>query len=425
VSASKGALAVAWLPRRRVLNLRTKSNGELFRLFRVELALRYRGERSLKEAERVISKFEQSLGGYPPSVELAKSYLSGFRLRKPNTLARYTVLIGQFMKWYGEPLDIQIRQPKMLPQVTGLDEVVQVTDAMASRKTHKNKAERDILLVETARLTGLRRAELANLNIGDLDFVNLVVVVRSGKGLRDRSVPLVPSLSARLEAFCRGRDPGESVFGLKAVTISGKISTWAKKAGQPQIHAHSLRHQFGTELGRKGVSARVIQSLLGHSDLGVTQLYVDVVGKDLRDAVGVLDDTALPASTERKTETRGATSDSRQKNGLRDEAELGPHQRELFYFGQSLRDRLTLPTPEEVVRAVARGDRPAMWVGGPALNAFTQYPNVDGAKDKRRAASGNDIFSSVTSFTASSRNSFVYLPCGTPFILTPPSFYLT
>jgi len=43
---------------RRILNLRTKSNEELFRLFRAELAFRYRGENSLKEAERVISKFE-------------------------------------------------------------------------------------------------------------------------------------------------------------------------------------------------------------------------------------------------------------------------------------------------------------------------------------------------------------------------------
>ena len=61
----------------------------------------------------------------------------------------------------------------------------------------------------------------------------------------------------------------------------------------------------------------------------------------------------------------------------------------------------------------------------PALYAFTQYPNVDGGKDNRRAASGNDSFSSVTSPTASCRNSLVYLPCRTPFILTPPSHYLT
>jgi hypothetical protein len=51
--------------------------------------------------------------------------------------------------------------------------------------------------------------------------------------------------------------------------------------------------------------------------------------------------------------------------------------------------------------------------------------SVDGARDSRRAASGNDSFSSVTSFTASRRNSLVYLPCGIAFNLTPTSFYFT
>ena len=279
------------------MNLRTKPNDEVFRLWRGELAFHYRSERSLREAERVVDKFEEFLGGYPPTVELAKRYLSQFLSHKPNTIARYTTLVGQFMKWYGEPLDIQIKQPKMLPQVTEPQDVSKLEAAMASRKSHKRKAQRDILLVETARLTGLRRAELANLKVGDLDFTNEVVLVRSGKGIRDRSVPLVPSLSAKLQTFCHGRKPSESLFGLRAVTISGKISSWAKKAGCPQIHAHSLRHQFGTELARKGVSARTIQSLLGHSDLAVTQRYLDVVGKDLRDAVNVLDETTTPNGT--------------------------------------------------------------------------------------------------------------------------------
>lgn len=270
------------------MNLRTKPNDELFQLWKGELAFRYRSERSLKEAERVIGRFEEFLGGYPPTIELAKSYLSQYRPRKPNTIARYTILIGQFMKWYGEPLDIQIKQPKMLPQSIDAEDVAKVETAMASRQSHKQKAQRDILLVETARLTGLRRAELANLKCGDLDFVNQVVRVQSGKGLRDRSVPLVPSLTARLEILCRGRTPSESLFGLKAVTISGKISSWAKKAGCRQIHAHSLRHHFGTELARKGANARTIQRLLGHSDLAVTQRYIHVVGKDLRDAICLL-----------------------------------------------------------------------------------------------------------------------------------------
>src|SRR3972149_4185049 len=61
----------------------------------------------------------------------------------------------------------------------------------------------------------------------------------------------------------------------------------------------------------------------------------------------------------------------------------------------------------------------------PALNFFTQLTIVDGGNDNRRPASGTDRPSSVTSFTASSRNSWLYLPCGPLFKLTPPSPYFT
>src|SRR3989304_9104954 len=61
----------------------------------------------------------------------------------------------------------------------------------------------------------------------------------------------------------------------------------------------------------------------------------------------------------------------------------------------------------------------------PALNCFTQLTIVDGGNDSRRPTSGTDSFSSTTSFTASSRNSLLYLPCGPLFNLTPPSLYFT
>jgi integrase len=279
---------------KRMLSLRNKSNAELFTLWRSELAFRYRSERALKEAGRVLSHFEQFLGGFPPSAELAKGFLSQYLTRKTSTLARYSGIIAGLMKWYGEPLDIQIKRPKPLPQMVDSSDTDRIEAAMRDRKTHKKLAQRDILLVETARFTGLRRAELSALKIGDIDFGNQLLVVRMGKGQRDRSVPLVASLACKLEAFCRGKRPEESIFGLKPVSISGKIRDWAEKAGCPQVHAHSLRHQFATTLARRGVGARAIQQLLGHEDLGTSQRYIDLVASDLREAVRALEEPPQP-----------------------------------------------------------------------------------------------------------------------------------
>ena len=106
------------------------------------------------------------------------------------------------------------------------------------------------------RLTGLRRSEAANLKVGDLDFVNKVLVVRDGKGGKDRSIPLVEQTSDQLQQFCAGKGPEDSVFGISPGTVSANISAWAKKAGCPHIHAHSLRHEFATQLARDGAEVQ-------------------------------------------------------------------------------------------------------------------------------------------------------------------------
>jgi site-specific recombinase XerD len=279
---------------KRMLSLRTKSSEELFALWQSELAFRYRSQYALKEAYRILGAFQHFLGGYPPSAELAKSYLAQFLNRKTSTIARYTNIIAQFMKWYGDSIDVSIKRPKQLPQLTDPRDSDKLEEAMRRRKTHKRKTDRDVLLLDTFRLTGLRRGELANLRVEDLDFTNRVLLVRAGKGEKDRSIPLSANLSSKLEKFCQGRGKEESVFGLAAVSISDKISRWASKAGCPHIHVHSLRHEFATQLARQGVDARRIQLLLGHSSMETSQQYIDLIGGDLRDAVELLDNHHKP-----------------------------------------------------------------------------------------------------------------------------------
>ncbi len=78
---------------RRQLELRQKTNDELFALYEGELAFRHRSVRGIHEAKRVLRHFHNYLGEYPPTPELAKSFLSTFKNHKPTTIARYAAIL--------------------------------------------------------------------------------------------------------------------------------------------------------------------------------------------------------------------------------------------------------------------------------------------------------------------------------------------
>ena len=88
---------------------------------------------------------------------------------------------------------------------------------------------RDTLLVSLALKSGLRRAELANLAVKDI-HTDFLLVVRSGKGDKDRAIPLLPDIAIRLHNFTREMKPDGKVFNLKATSIGNKIRRFAQKA---------------------------------------------------------------------------------------------------------------------------------------------------------------------------------------------------
>ena len=142
--------------------------------------------------------------------------------------------------------------------------------------------ERDLLLVLLDYKTGLRRSELADLKVGDLYLSGEKphLIVRKGKGGKQREIPLIDSVRVRLAAFTRGKNPEDSVFNLAAKTISEKITYWAHKAGVP-VHTHSFRHKFATDIIERGGNIRAVQQLLGHESLATTEVYLSVTDKSM------------------------------------------------------------------------------------------------------------------------------------------------
>jgi len=191
------------------------------------------------------------------------------------------------MGWYGEPINLKAKLPKTLPTYHEDKDIEALLEVIKQKQSHKKMIARDTLLVELAWRTGLRRTEMSNLEARDIhpDFL----VVRSGKGEKDRLIPLAPGLAEKLCDFTRGMKPSEKVFKLGPVSLGMKIKDLAKRAGLDDFHCHSLRHKFATDLLNHGANIRAVQQLLGHANLNTTQVYLAVTDQSLRDAVNQLE----------------------------------------------------------------------------------------------------------------------------------------
>ena len=83
--------------------LRRMTNEGLFQFYDSDLVLRLHSPKNLSDTRKFLARFNQYLGSYPPSTDLAKSFLAQYANRKPRTLYRYAQMLRMFMKWYGEP----------------------------------------------------------------------------------------------------------------------------------------------------------------------------------------------------------------------------------------------------------------------------------------------------------------------------------
>src|ERR1035441_1702201 len=230
--------------------------------------------------------------------ELRKRMTEDLRLRNysPNTILIYTNTVADFARYFHKSPDKmgpeEIRQYQLyllderklawskvrrpLPTVLSREEVTALLDATPNLK-HR-------ALLATLYATGLRCAEAQQLKLTDIDSQRMLVLVREGKGQLPRQVMLSPKLLEVLRIYCRWCKPKDWLFpGQKPgcpMDPSGMrqlCRKLGKKAGiKKRVHPHVLRHSFATHLLDAGTDLRVIQLLLGHSDLKTTARYLHV-----------------------------------------------------------------------------------------------------------------------------------------------------
>ncbi|WP_297535546.1 site-specific tyrosine recombinase/integron integrase [Thermococcus sp.] len=177
--------------------------------------------------------------------------------------------------------------PRSLPKALTRDEVKRLLSVIPPMR------KRDRLIVLLLYGAGLRVSELVNLKRGDVDLERGIIVVRGGKGAKDRVVPIPEFLVEEIRSYLETRsDSSEYLLVEERRRSKDKLSTktvwyllrkYGKRAGV-EVTPHRLRHSFATHMLERGVDIRAIQELLGHSNLSTTQIYTKVTVGHLKKA---------------------------------------------------------------------------------------------------------------------------------------------
>jgi integrase/recombinase XerD len=224
---------------------------------------------------------------------------------KPRSTARQLSSFRRFFRYImregmrdtDPTADIEMpRIGRSLPQTLSEDEVESLLNAP---NTDEPLGHRDRAMLELLYATGLRVSELINLKQSQVNF-NQGVLRIIGKGDRERLIPLGEEAQRWLRDFIDGprmeillERQTDYLFPTRRGDRMTRQAFWhiikryAEKAGVRQkMSPHSLRHAIATHLLNRGADLRVVQLLLGHSDLSTTQIYTHVARERLKDLHG-------------------------------------------------------------------------------------------------------------------------------------------
>lgn len=215
---------------------------------------------------------------------------------KSQTIAHYLTSIKNYHKFLlqNEYLDKNvtesIERPKLakkLPDVLTVEEVNKLLDIKLSTPfDYRNKCMLELLYG-----TGLRISELLSLTLNDIDTINCNIRC-IGKGNKERIVPIndyvISALNSYLEVrplLLKKKQTNELFINSRGCRLSREgffkelKKLLLKKGLNPNVSPHTLRHSFATHLLEYGADLRVIQEMLGHSDISTTRIYTHITNQ--------------------------------------------------------------------------------------------------------------------------------------------------
>ena len=192
-----------------------------------------------------------------------------------------------------------LESPKIgmkLPEVLSIEEIDML---IASIDLSKREGQRNRAIIETLYSCGLRVSEACNLKLSDLYLKEGFIKVE-GKGSKQRLVPISERATAEIMDYLTDRScidikPGHEDYlfvsahfkkRMSRITMFHIIKELAEQIGlKKTISPHTFRHSFATHLLEGGANLRVIQSMLGHEDIGTTEIYTHIDAHRLRSEI--------------------------------------------------------------------------------------------------------------------------------------------
>jgi site-specific recombinase XerD len=195
----------------------------------------------------------------------------------------YTFLRREGLRTDQPALDVELpKAEQRKPKVLRLPEVASLIKTRVERPRGTSLLTRDMAILELLYGSGIRRAELADLNLDDVDFGQRVALV-TGKGNKRRMVPLTEASIMAMQSYLHVRPASND----RAFFLSNRkgrlclrqvwkiVKDYGAKSGVDRATTHAMRHSFATHFIEGGGDVSSLQRLLGHANISTTQIYID------------------------------------------------------------------------------------------------------------------------------------------------------
>lgn len=277
--------------------VRDNSSDNLIQLFCSTLLTEGKSKRTVREYGNLLRRFAKAVR--KPLTEVNVFEIRAWLANMQNNVQlisceNYRSYLSSFYNWLHREELIEKNPMKKIVTIKYEQDVkmsfneLQIDAMRNSCKNNRERAEFELMLS-----SGARASEICAMNIEDIDFANRKVLIKNGKGNKQRITYMSPLCAMYLQKYLEERtDDMPYLFYTRNKTrlttnsLERDVRRIGKDANVSNAHPHRFRRTFATELARKGMSIKSIQMLMGHSNVNVTMGYIsfanDVVGDEYR-----------------------------------------------------------------------------------------------------------------------------------------------